>query len=164
MIPAHAQRTLDDIRCIRQRLDDAEAAILAVYDHRAPADPPVDPPVDDEQEPEIDPPPLVEPPPSVRRARLEAPRPAPVSKSPATARGKYDTGILRALHSEQAQFGMSGSDVCRTFTGPGKPDEVARISGPVTMALQSLQRRGQVRKDGRMWHVVRQHEREAVSA
>jgi hypothetical protein len=159
MIPAHAQRTLDDIRGIRQRLDDAEAAILAVYQAGPPAD---ETPA--ERDPDADQPADADAP---DEGPMEAPPPAPpairrVGVPPAG--GKYDAEILRALRSEHGQFGLPLSDVTRAIVGPGKPAEVKRLVGTIHGAMQSLQKRGEVRKDGRMWHVVRRHQREAVSA
>lgn len=78
--------------------------------------------------------------------------------------GKYDEPILRALKGELGAYGMPLSDVTRAIVGPGKPAEVKRLIGTIYSALQSLHKRGQVRKDGRMWHVARPAKPEAVSA
>lgn len=158
MIPAHAQQTLDDIQAIRRRLDEAEAAIRAVYGGQLET-PPEAIETTELREPRAvkprrpKPTPAAEPPAPAPLAKIQGVRSAEVKQS--QMGGKYDEGILRALRTEAAAYGLSLSDVTRTFTGPGKPAEVTRLVGTIHSAMQSLQRRGLVRKDGRMWHVVR---------
>lgn len=166
MIPAHAQQTLDDIAVIRQRLDDAEAAIRAVYVGQP-----------DAVLPHVATGPVSTPPPNVVLPQPRAERPVlavvderPVkaappapAKAPTDAGSKYDEPILRALKSETGAYGMPLSDVTRAIVGPGKPADVKRLIGTIYSALQSLLKRGQVRKDGRMWHVVRTGARTEVA-
>jgi hypothetical protein len=155
VIPAHAQAVLDDMAVIRQRLDDAEAAIRAVYsDAVLTSDAgPVRAAATE----------VVHPQPSKRRTEPEAVaeslKPRPVVASQPTRGSKHDAGILRALKQESAFLGLSLSDVCRALVGPGKPAEVNKVSGGVHQALASLIKRGMVRKDGRFYHIVRDADR-----
>lgn len=177
-VPLHIQQTLADLSAVIDQLQAAKRTIVTLYpeaDQPAPASVARTVPcVVDVPEvartltrghrrrqvrrgPRLEPMATVEPPPPDETAEEE---PAlRTRRGPALGGGKYDERLLSALKQEQAQFGMTSSDLCRVFTGPGKPKEVQRISGGVSIALQSLQRRGLVRKDGRHWHIVREGRR-----
>lgn len=149
--PAHVLQTLQDLDAMRAQIDATERTLRLLYalpETTASATPAVlARPDDDAPAPEDD-------------DEDEAPAPAPSvltrSTPPGTVGSKYDDGILRALKSEQAQHGLTCSDIARTFTGPGKPQEVAKIVPSIHDALKSLMKRGQVRRDGRYYHLVRE--------
>lgn len=149
-LPVHVQQTLGDIAAMRLRLDEAEAALRAIYAVSVVVTPAIAAPAPKG--------PVAVP----RAPRAKAEKPS-ADAAPSASGRKYDDGIVRALRSETAQLGMTSSDVCRVFTGPGKPEEVSRISGAITLALQSLQKRGIVRKDGRHWYIVRANDQEMAS-
>lgn len=103
-----------------------------------------------------------------------AQKPAPASEAPSAERAassraqassapasNHTEGILSALKSEQAAYGLTLADVCRALVGPGKPSKAAAINGAVHQVLGTLIRQGQVRKDGRHYYIVRAHDREA---
>lgn len=159
MIPDFVQALLDDLAARRQQLEALEAGLRATYGAAESEALPVQ-----EARPRraraVVPPATPEPVPAARPRRLTSA--AIVVPSAGKRRGtegsKYDEGMLRALKGEQAQHGLTASDLCRVFTGPGKPAEVQRISGGISIALQQLQKRGLVRKDGRHWYIVRDGE------
>ena len=76
------------------------------------------------------------------------------AEAPAAKPGKYDAGILRALRSEQGQYGLTTSDVARLAV-PGLPrDKFAVINSGVDNALKRLQTLGIVTREGRIWKVA----------
>lgn len=157
MLPPHIQQTLDDLAAMRSRLDATEEALRTLYGLGPVAETGL---------------PLAETKPPRRNAKVsprETKAAAHESKSPSRKApkadprigSKYDDGILRALKTEAAAHGLTCGDITRTFTGPGKPAEVEKLNPLVWAALKSLIKRGQVRKDGRHYYIVRAHEREA---
>lgn len=162
MIPDFVQALLDDLAARRQQLEALEAGLRATYGAAESEALPVQ-----EARPRrartVVPPATPEPVPAARPRRV-TPAAASTREAPVEdAGGKYDAGILTARRSEPAQFGLATSDVTRLVVPRISSEKFGSINSSVDYALKRLQQRGQVRRDGRHWYIVRDHEREVAS-
>ena len=139
----------------------AADVLRALYALPAAPEPQADPSTD---EPRASAPAAVDPPPR-RRRRLPEPvefsgcitpgcGDAPAA-APAATPGKYDAGILRALRSEQGQYGLPTSDDITRLAVPGvKREQFSSVNSSVDYALRRLQTLGLVTHEGRIWKAV----------
>lgn len=178
-VPAHIQQTRADLRALIDQLEAADRALAAIFPDpdatsAGPAAAPVPSAVEDGQDAgritRVHRKPTVRP--TARRESTAAVDPAAEESSadgeesaprlrpgPEPGGGKYDAGILSALRSEQAQFGIATSDLTRFIAPRVSGPQFSSVNSSVDCALRSLLKRGLVRRDGRHWYIVREGSR-----